>query len=177
MACETATKASVRASHTALKQAERAESVQPGAVILDAHAFKRQERVVPAFTERKQRMSNQSEHENPQSETVTPQELRQLLQAEVEARQQIIAQLSDEELTEIVGGVIGRVYEPPKITWQPKTSVAESAPVHNPQPATPAPSTATPAVSRTSSASGSPHQPGGWRQALSRWIIGCLTCS
>jgi hypothetical protein len=47
-------------------------------------------------------MSNQSEHENQQS--LIPEEVRQALLAEIEATQQAIAELSNEQLEEVVGG-------------------------------------------------------------------------
>lgn len=49
-------------------------------------------------------MSNQFENE-----TVTPETVRQFLLSELDASQQVIASLSDEELEAIVGGVIGKV--------------------------------------------------------------------
>jgi hypothetical protein len=49
-------------------------------------------------------MSNQSENENQQSETVTPEEVRQYLLAEIEAGKQAITELSDEQLEEVAGG-------------------------------------------------------------------------
>jgi hypothetical protein len=47
-------------------------------------------------------MSNQSEHENQQS--LTPEEVRQALLAGIEAIQQAIVELSNEQLKEVVGG-------------------------------------------------------------------------
>ncbi len=47
-------------------------------------------------------MSNQPEQENQQ--TATPQEMRQALLAELEAGEQAIAELSDEQLEEVAGG-------------------------------------------------------------------------
>jgi hypothetical protein len=49
-------------------------------------------------------MSNQPENENQQSQTVTPQELREFLLAELEASKQAIAELSDEQMEIIAGG-------------------------------------------------------------------------
>src|SRR5690242_9134084 len=49
-------------------------------------------------------MSNQSENEMQQSETMTPDEVRQYLQAELEAGAQEISELSDEELEQVAGG-------------------------------------------------------------------------
>jgi hypothetical protein len=49
-------------------------------------------------------MSNQPEYENQQSETVTPEEVRQFLLAEIEANKQAIAELSDEQIEEVAGG-------------------------------------------------------------------------
>jgi hypothetical protein len=48
-------------------------------------------------------MSNQPEYRN-QPEIVTPQEIRQSILAEINAYQQAIAELSDEELEEVAGG-------------------------------------------------------------------------
>jgi hypothetical protein len=47
-------------------------------------------------------MSNQSENENQQ--IMTPGEVRQLLLAEIDAVQQAIAEVSNEQLEEVVGG-------------------------------------------------------------------------
>ena len=129
-------------------------------------------------------MSHQPEQENQQSEPLTPQELRQFILVELEAKQQVIGQLSDEQLVEIVGGTIGKVYTPPTITWTPKQRAQEIAPVLEPHHVSPAPSTASPAPSRTpsassstvSSASGSPTQSNSWRQTLHRLVVGCFTC-
>jgi hypothetical protein len=49
-------------------------------------------------------MSNQPENENQQVETLTPEEVRQALLAELSSTQQEIAELSDEELVEISSG-------------------------------------------------------------------------
>jgi Type-A lantibiotic len=49
-------------------------------------------------------MSNQPEHENQQTKSVTPEEVRQSILAELEASQQAITELSDEELEEVAGG-------------------------------------------------------------------------
>lgn len=49
-------------------------------------------------------MSNQPENEKQQLETVTPQEIRQSILIEIDAYQQAIAELSDEELEAIAGG-------------------------------------------------------------------------
>ena len=49
-------------------------------------------------------MSNQPELENQQFETLTPEEVRQALLAEIEATRQAIAELSDEQIEEITGG-------------------------------------------------------------------------
>lgn len=49
-------------------------------------------------------MSNQPENENQQ--TVTPEEVREYLLAELEASKQTIAELSDEQLEEVAGGGI-----------------------------------------------------------------------
>ena len=48
-------------------------------------------------------MSNQPEHDNQQPEILTPEEVRQFILAELEASKQEIAELSDEQLTEIAG--------------------------------------------------------------------------
>ena len=56
-------------------------------------------------------MSNQPENEMPQFETLP-----------IEG----IAELSDEELMEIVGGVIGEVYKAPTTKWSPKKSAEKS---------------------------------------------------
>jgi hypothetical protein len=48
-------------------------------------------------------MSNQPEYRN-QPEIVTPQEIRQSILAEINAYQQAIAELSDEELEAVAGG-------------------------------------------------------------------------
>ncbi len=50
-------------------------------------------------------MSDQAENENQQ--TVTPEEVRQSMLAELDASQEAIAELSDEELEEVAGGVGG----------------------------------------------------------------------
>lgn len=50
-------------------------------------------------------MSNQPENEMQQ--TPTPEDVRQYLLAEIETSQQVIAELSDEELEEIAGATIG----------------------------------------------------------------------
>jgi hypothetical protein len=140
-------------------------------------------------------MSYQPEHENQQPETVTPQVLRQFILAELEAKQQVIGQLSDEQLVEIVGGTIGKVYTPPTINWTPKQHTQEIAPVLEPHHVSPAPSTASPAPSTaspvssrtpsplsatasstTSSGSYSPTQSNSWRQTLHRLVVGCFTC-
>src|SRR5689334_14437933 len=47
-------------------------------------------------------MSDQIENENQQS--MTPEEVRQALLAEIEATQQVVAELSNEQLEEVVGG-------------------------------------------------------------------------
>jgi len=49
-------------------------------------------------------MSYQSEHENQPSQIMTPNEVRQSLLAELEANQQAITELSEEELETIAGG-------------------------------------------------------------------------
>ena len=49
-------------------------------------------------------MSNQPEHENQQN--LTPEEVRQSLLAEIDATKQAIAELSNEQLEEVVGGGI-----------------------------------------------------------------------
>ena len=49
-------------------------------------------------------MSNQPENEHQQYETVTPEEVRQSLLAELEAGKQAIDELSDEQLEEVAGG-------------------------------------------------------------------------
>lgn len=51
-------------------------------------------------------MSNQPENEMPQPNTMTPQELREALLAELEAGKQIIAELSDEQMEAITGGAL-----------------------------------------------------------------------
>ena len=48
-------------------------------------------------------MSNQPENTNQQPETVTPEEVRQSLLAELQASKQVIAELSDEQLETIAG--------------------------------------------------------------------------
>ena len=48
-------------------------------------------------------MSNQPEHDNQQPETLTSEELRQYILAELEAGKQEIAELSDDQLVEIAG--------------------------------------------------------------------------
>lgn len=48
-------------------------------------------------------MSNQSEQDHQQPETITVEEVRAYLLAELEASQQALAEVSDEELTQIVG--------------------------------------------------------------------------
>jgi hypothetical protein len=50
-------------------------------------------------------MSNQPENE--QTEIVTSEEVRQYVLAEIDATKQVIAELSDEELEEVAGGVLG----------------------------------------------------------------------
>ncbi len=49
-------------------------------------------------------MSNQPENENQQTETITAEEMREYMLAEIEASKQAVAELSDEQLEEIVGG-------------------------------------------------------------------------
>jgi hypothetical protein len=49
-------------------------------------------------------MSNQPEYENQQPETVTLEEVRQSILAEIEASKQAITELSDEQLEEVAGG-------------------------------------------------------------------------
>ena len=49
-------------------------------------------------------MSNQPEHENQQPKSVTPEEVRQSILAELEASKQAITELSDEQLEEVAGG-------------------------------------------------------------------------
>jgi bacteriocin-like protein len=49
-------------------------------------------------------MSYQTEHEHSLSQIVRPEELRRSLLAEIETSQQVITELSDEELEEISGG-------------------------------------------------------------------------
>lgn len=49
-------------------------------------------------------MSNQPVHDRQQPETMTPQEIRQSLLADIEAYKQAIIELSNEELDEITGG-------------------------------------------------------------------------
>ena len=49
-------------------------------------------------------MSDQPENEKQQSATVTSQELREVLLAELDASKQVIAELSEEQLEEIAGG-------------------------------------------------------------------------
>jgi hypothetical protein len=67
----------------------------------------RQEQRIP--THRKEiTMSNQPEHENQQPETVTPEEVRQSLLAEIEAGKQAITELSDDQLEEVAGGRFGQ---------------------------------------------------------------------
>ena len=52
-------------------------------------------------------MSDQIENEMQQTQTVTPEEVRQQLMAEIEATRQTITELNDEELEEVAGGVFG----------------------------------------------------------------------
>jgi hypothetical protein len=49
-------------------------------------------------------MSHQPEHENQQPQVMTPEEVRQSLLTELEANQQAITELSEEELEAIAGG-------------------------------------------------------------------------
>ncbi len=51
-------------------------------------------------------MSDQPENEMQQS--MSPEEMRQSLLAELDASQQAIAELSDEELEQVAGGALGR---------------------------------------------------------------------
>lgn len=125
-------------------------------------------------------MANQPEQENQQSETVTSQDLRQFILTELEARKQLVAEISDEQLTEIVGGTIGKVYESPKITWTPKTAVA----------VTPAKKTVTwaeqektvheytPSSSSSSSPESTPPSSpkNGWDTLRRLWMTGCISC-
>jgi bacteriocin-like protein len=55
-------------------------------------------------------MSYQPEHENQQSETVTSEEVRQSLLAQLDATRQAIEVLSEEELKAISGGTLRRAY-------------------------------------------------------------------
>ncbi len=68
-------------------------------------------------------MSNQSEQEKPQPETSTPQEVRQFLLAELEASQQIILELNDEQLIEITGG--GNMISGIKAVYQVERDLGE----------------------------------------------------
>ncbi len=49
-------------------------------------------------------MSNQPEYEEQQPQTATPEEVRQILLAELEASKQAIQELNEEQLGEIAGG-------------------------------------------------------------------------
>ena len=51
-------------------------------------------------------MSNQPEHENQQPEMVSTEEVREYLLTELEASKQAIAELNDEQLEQIAGGVL-----------------------------------------------------------------------
>jgi hypothetical protein len=62
----------------------------------------RQEPETSCLHRKEKSMSNQ-----PENETLTPQEVRQTLLSEIEASQQAIAELSDEQLEEIAGGIGG----------------------------------------------------------------------
>ncbi len=48
-------------------------------------------------------MSDQIENKNEPSRTVTPQEMREYLLAEIEASKQVLTELSDEQLEEVAG--------------------------------------------------------------------------
>jgi hypothetical protein len=50
-------------------------------------------------------MSNQPENENQQIEIVNSEEVRQSILAEIDATRQAIAELSEEELAEVAGGL------------------------------------------------------------------------
>jgi hypothetical protein len=50
-------------------------------------------------------MSNQPENENQQIEIVNSEEVRQSILAEIDATRQTIAELSEEELAEVAGGL------------------------------------------------------------------------
>jgi hypothetical protein len=123
-------------------------------------------------------MSNQPEQENQQSETITSQELREFMMDELEARKQLVAEISDEQLTEIVGGTIGKVYEQPKITWTPKTAVAvtpaKKTVTWAEQEKTVHEYTPTPPSSPESTPPSSPKN--GWDAVRRLWITGCIGC-
>src|SRR5690348_10314133 len=71
-----------------------------------------------------------------ENETLTLQEVRALLLAELEASQQAIAELSDEQLEEIVGGMFnGRWWRLPSSSTHGQHAAATSTDVSGPSPA------------------------------------------
>ena len=71
-------------------------------------------------------MSNQSEHENQQS--LTPEEVRQSLLAEIDATKQAIAELSNEQLEEVVGGGILKTIGQCFSCSKPQKTLSSSSP-------------------------------------------------
>src|SRR5690242_18428206 len=114
-------------------------------------------------------MSNQADHENQQVETLTPEEVRQYLLAELEASQQVLAELSDEELTQIVGA--GLCCSKPRVVesvhasnWPyPKHTGSASAPT-SPTASGGGPTSAS--LRRTNSAPADPTKPETYNQLL-----------
>jgi len=111
-------------------------------------------------------MSNQPEQENQQPETVTPQEIREAILADLEASKQAIAELSDKELEQITGGGLtswisglhqemmletsvdpekgiyidphtNTLYKVPTNTYDPSMKKHEDAPPPSPSPSSP----------------------------------------
>jgi hypothetical protein len=101
-------------------------------------------------------MSNQSEHENQQ--TMTPEEVRQSLLAEIDATKQAIAELSNEQLEEVVGGgylkKIGQCFGCSKPqTLSPSLSASDLSFKGYIRPASSSPASSSPASSSPASSS------------------------
>jgi hypothetical protein len=72
----------------------------------NGNVLRRQEPESSCAYRKEMTMSNQPQYENQQPETVTPEELRQSILAELEASKQEHVDLSDEQLMEIAGGTL-----------------------------------------------------------------------
>ena len=72
-------------------------------------------------------MSMQPEHDRPQPESFTPQQVREALLAELETTQQAIAALSDEELITVTGGWSPHEESPPPTPSSASSSSGSSS--------------------------------------------------